>query len=109
MCGVLPSTSSSSTAAGPWIHPYASLEGNPFFPPGAEIKGHEFHHSRLVDADPGLCYTYEIVRGHGIDGRRDGILYKNTFATYNHIHAVANPEWAPRFVELAVKWRKGRR
>ncbi len=110
MCGVLPFDI--VVEHGPQGHGYTlmrSLEGNPFFPPGAEIKGHEFHHSRLVDADPGLCYTYEIVRGHGIDGRRDGILYKNTFATYNHIHAVANPEWAPRFVELAVKWRKGRR
>lgn len=109
MCGVLPFDV--VVERGPQGHGYTlmrSLEGNPFFPPGAEIKGHEFHHSRLTGIDPDLHYTYEVVRGHGIDGRRDGILYRNTFATYNHIHAVANPGWAPRFVELAAQWRKGR-
>ncbi len=107
MCGVLPF--SVVVEKGPQGHGYTlmrSLEGNPFFAPGAEVKGHEFHHSRLTAADPDLNFTYEVVRGHGIDGCRDGILYKNTFATYNHIHAVANPEWAPRFVALAAAWRR---
>ena len=108
MCGVLPFDV--IVEKRPQGHGYTlmrSLAGNPFFPPGAEVKGHEFHHSRLADADPSLCYAYEVLRGHGIDGRRDGLVYKNTFATYNHIHAVANPEWAPRFVALAAT-RDGR-
>lgn len=110
MCGVLPFDV--VVEKGPQGHGYTlmrSLEGNPFFAPGAEVKGHEFHHSRLVDADPDLRYTYEVIRGHGIDGRRDGILHKNTFATYNHIHAMANPDWAPRFVALAADWRSRRK
>lgn len=107
MCGVFPFAV--VVEKRPQGHGYTlmrSLEGNPYFAAGAEIKGHEFHHSHLTGADPGLRYTYEVVRGHGIDGRRDGLLYKNTFATYNHIHAVANPDWAPRFVELAANWRR---
>jgi cobyrinic acid a,c-diamide synthase len=110
MCGVLPF--SVVVEKGPQGHGYTlmrSLAGNPYFAPGAEVKGHEFHHSRLADADPGLRYTYEVVRGHGIDGRRDGILHKNTFATYNHIHAVANPEWATKFVALATQWRRAKK
>lgn len=107
MCGVLPFDV--VVEKSPQGHGYTlmrSLDGNPFFASGAEVKGHEFHHSRLVGADPGLRYTYEVVRGHGVDGRRDGILHKNTFATYNHIHAVANPEWAPRLVAMAAQWRR---
>ncbi len=107
MCGVFPFAVAVDKR--PQGHGYTlmrSLQGNPFFAAGAEIKGHEFHHSHLTGADPGLNYTYEVIRGHGIDGRRDGLLYKNTFATYNHIHAVANPGWAPKFVALAAGWRK---
>lgn len=78
-----------------------SLPGNPFFPPGTCIKGHEFHHSRVINADPKLRYTYEVLRGEGIGEKRDGVMCRNTFATYHHIHAIANPDWAPRFVAQA--------
>ncbi len=44
----------------------------------------------------------KMVRGKGIANGRDGLLYKNTFAGYNHIHALAVPGWAERFVEAAA-------
>jgi cobyrinic acid a,c-diamide synthase len=108
MCGVLSFTA--AVGKEPQGHGYTlmrSLAGNPFFVPGTEVKGHEFHHSRLLGIAPGVRYTYEVIRGHGVDGRRDGILYKNTFATYNHLHATANPGWAKRFVAMAAAWRSG--
>jgi cobyrinic acid a,c-diamide synthase len=107
MCGILPFDV--SVGGKPEGHGYTlmrSLPGNPFFPAGACVKGHEFHHSRVINAADGLPYTYEVLRGHGIDGRRDGVVYRNTFASYNHIHAVANPDWAPRFVALARTWQE---
>lgn len=107
MCGVLPLDVIVEDR--PQGHGYTSmraLAGNPFFPEGSWIKGHEFHHSRVINIGDGLRYTYEVVRGQGIDGKHDGLVYRNVFATYNHIHATANPDWAPRFVALADSFRR---
>ena len=78
-----------------------AMEGNPFFRPGAIIKGHEFHYSRLT-AYAALNTTFNVRRGHGIDGRTDGMAYKNTLAAYLHLHALAAPGWAGDFVNLAL-------
>jgi len=78
-----------------------AMEGNPFFRPGAVIKGHEFHYSRLT-CHATLNTTFNVRRGHGIDGRTDGIAHKNTLATYLHLHALSAPGWAGDFVNLAL-------
>ncbi|MEF2230162.1 MAG: cobyrinate a,c-diamide synthase [Pseudodesulfovibrio sp.] len=76
----------------------------PFHPLGASVLGHEFHYSVCVSGDsPDLVYAMVMNRGNGIGGGRDGLLYENTFAGYNHIHALAAPEWAQRFVAAAAR------
>lgn len=75
---------------------------NPFHPVGAEIRGHEFRYSRVLewrgsDAD----MAFEMKRGTGFANRRDGISYKNVFATYTHIHALGVPAWATAMVANA--------
>jgi cobyrinic acid a,c-diamide synthase len=47
-----------------------------------------------------LKYAYEVIRGHGLDGYNDGIVYKNTVASYVHLRDVENNRWARRFVEF---------
>jgi cobyrinic acid a,c-diamide synthase len=72
--------------------------------PGAApalLRAHEFHYSRLVDADPGLRHAYRVLRGHGIDGERDGIVLHNTLASYAHLRSVAGHDWPARFVAFA--------
>ena len=41
--------------------------------------------------------------GKGSHHQRDGIVYKNLFASYVHLHALGTPEWAHGFVSLASK------
>jgi cobyrinic acid a,c-diamide synthase len=65
-----------------------------------EVRGHEFHYSSLENVAPDLRYGYEVMRGHGIDGRRDGIVYRNVFACYGHLRDLDNNPWAARFVEF---------
>jgi cobyrinic acid a,c-diamide synthase len=84
------------------------IEQNPFFQAGLAIRGHEFHHSK-VSIKKGAKFAYQIRRGHGIDGKRDGILYKNMLATYTHLHALGTPSWAEAFVSLAARERKSKR
>jgi cobyrinic acid a,c-diamide synthase len=73
------------------------------------IRAHEFHHSRLVDIDPGLRYAYRVSRGHGIDGARDGIVHRNVLASYAHLRCAGGHNWAERFVAFArgVHARRG--
>lgn len=107
MCGVFPFDV--VVEKKPQGHGYTAMrvtEDNPFFPTGSIIKGHEFHHSKVVNCASDLVYGYQVQRGHGINGQQDGVLCRNTFATYNHIHALAHPEWAQRFVEHAVTWKQ---
>jgi cobyrinic acid a,c-diamide synthase len=64
---------------------------------GAEIAAHEFHHSSLVNLDPAVPFAYEVLRGAGVDGRHDGLVWRNVLAQYSHQrHTAANP-WAARF------------
>jgi cobyrinic acid a,c-diamide synthase len=81
---------------------------NPLFPTGLTLRGHEFHHSK-ISIKTGVRFAYRIGRGHGIDGKRDGVLYKNLFAAYTHLHALGTPSWAEAFVSLAAKEGKFRR
>jgi cobyrinic acid a,c-diamide synthase len=80
------------------------VSDNPFFAKGYILRGHEFHHSRLYNAE-GLNYAYRVQRGHGVDGQSDGITYKNVFASYTHIHAWGAPSWAHNFTKLAATRR----
>lgn len=63
-----------------------------------ELRVHEFHHSALENLAPGLDFAYRVTRGHGVDGRRDGIVYRNVLASYAHQRSVGGNLWARRFV-----------
>lgn len=80
------------TGAGPW--PLPNSAGQP-----GEIAGHEFHYSSLENLPAGLTYAFEVLRGFGIDGRHDGIVYKNMLAGYAHLRDVRGNRWAARFVD----------
>lgn len=80
--------------------------------PGASpplLRAHEFHYSRLVEVDPRLRYAYRVTRGHGLDGARDGIVFRNMLASYTHLRSVAGHDWPARFVAYARACRESAR
>jgi cobyrinic acid a,c-diamide synthase len=85
------------TAAHPW--PLAA---------NAEIRAHEFHYSSLEHLPPDLPYAYEVARGHGADGRRDGVVIGNVLASYTHLRSVGGNEWAQRFAAFVRRVRAAR-
>ena len=51
------------------------------------IKGHEFHYSKLSELATDTQYVYNMKRGTGIDaGMHDGIFVHNLMASYMHLH-----------------------
>ncbi len=78
------------------------IKENPLFPVGLTLRGHEFHHSSLSCLGD-LRFAYEVKSGQRVHHQLDGIVYKNLFASYVHLHALGTPEWAHGFVSLASK------
>jgi len=82
-----------------------NVEGqNPYYEVGSEIRGHEFHYSRVSRRDRRKSdLVFRMQRGAGIEKDRDGMVYKNVLATYTHVHALGTPGWAPALIRNAIK------
>ena len=51
------------------------------------IRGHEFHYSKIENIPQDSKYVYKLKRGSGIDGgKHDGVLIYNCIASYMHLH-----------------------
>jgi cobyrinic acid a,c-diamide synthase len=111
MAGVLPCEVEMTPK--PQGHGYAVAEvvgENPFFPVGQELKGHEFHNTRVISLDAGSeIYSYRVRRGSDFGGagrpRPDGLTLGNVLASYLHLHALAVPGWADGLVNAAREYR----
>ena len=82
---------------------------NPYYKIGSEIKGHEFHYSKVIKwrgTDKDLVFG--MKRGSGFLNKRDGVCYKNVLATYTHIHALGTPLWAEALVRNAMAYKNNR-
>ena len=75
------------TGLGPW-----SLNEN------KEFAAHEFHYSGLENLADNTRFAYKVLRGNGIDGENDGIVYNNLLACYTHLRHTTNTPWAEKFV-----------
>lgn len=111
MAGVLPVVFGFSKK--PQGHGYTVVtveQPNPYFKLGTELKGHEFHYSRVLKwrgTDKDLAFN--MKRGAGFINNRDGVCYKNVLATYTHIHALGTPSWAKAMVRNAVAYKKSKK
>jgi cobyrinic acid a,c-diamide synthase len=81
-----------TTADAPWL---TAAE-----PAGQTLRGHEFHYSSLENVAPDLKFAYKVLRGHGVDGARDGVVYRNVLASYAHLRTGAGSDWARVFVNF---------
>ncbi|MBW1780071.1 MAG: cobyrinate a,c-diamide synthase [Deltaproteobacteria bacterium] len=94
----------------PQGHGYTVLEvnaQNPYYAVGETVKGHEFHYSRPVfSSEEDLTFVFKVARGRGLDGVRDGVCRKNVLATYTHVHAAGNPNWAKGLFRTALGYQE---
>ena len=81
-----------STAAHPW--PNVAREAPQSY------RLHEFHYSRLMNLCDSSETVFEVNRGYGIDGEKDGYVCHNLLATYAHQRQVCDNPWVDRFVEF---------
>ncbi|MGW8323423.1 MAG: cobyrinate a,c-diamide synthase [Thermodesulfobacteriota bacterium] len=92
-------------------HGYVLLEetgDGPWPRRGVPLRGHEFHHSRIMGLDDGARFAFKTLRGSGAGGGRDGLISRNCIAAYTHLHADGAPFWAGDLVSFLLSCRKGR-
>jgi len=70
----------------------------------ASHQAHEFHYSSLDNFEPNNEFqtAYTMKRGHGINGKYDGIMYKNMLACYTHQRNVDSNPWVERFIQFIL-------
>ena len=94
----------------PQGHGYTVLETagkNPYYDVGETLRGHEFHYSKAVMEDSEKAKAvFKVLRGWGLDGKRDGLCRKNLLALYSHVHAVGNRLWGQALFRQALLFRK---
>ena len=78
----------------------APTGSHPWSKVAKQISAHEFHYSKLENIDPQTHYAYEVLRGVGVDNKRDGILIYNLLATYSHLRNVGSNHWVEQFVNF---------
>ena len=76
-----------------------ALKGCPFIKEGAILRGHEYRYSALVKNPPGVDKVFEARRPGSGESAREGFVYRNTLASYVHLHFASNPDFARGFVE----------
>lgn len=67
---------------------------------GTKVLAHEFHYARVDNLPTDTKYAYEVLRGHGIDGKHDGVMAYNMLAGFCHLRHTKALPWAQRFVEF---------
>lgn len=110
MVGAIPAdVQFQETPVGKGYSELQATDSNGWLTADSVIKGHEFHYSRLINIDPALSCGFKVVRGTGIDGKQDGILYQNVLASYTHLHAGVVKQWAGAFVNYVISKGKKKR
>ena len=103
MAGVFPATF--TVEQKPQGHGYMVVEvdrPNAFFDSGTVLRGHEFHYARVLSYERNEVKTaLSVKRGSGFDCGRDGLVYKNVFASFCHVHALGEKGWAAALVNAA--------
>lgn len=69
------------------------------------IRGHEFHYSKIENIHHDIKYSYYLEKGIGISEKKDGIIVYNTIASYTHLH-FSNSKLPMNFVLNCKKYSK---
>ncbi|MBI5116470.1 cobyrinate a,c-diamide synthase [Candidatus Poribacteria bacterium] len=107
MAGVFPVNF--SIGEKPQGHGYVVFETdgqNPFFSKGTVLRGHEFHYARVSGyRHEEVTTVFNVKRGYGFDSGRDGLVRKNVLASFCHIHALGEKNWARVMVDAASSYK----
>ncbi len=56
----------------------------------------------MITSESEIRFAFKVLRGHGLDGRRDGLCKNRLLASYTHVHAGGDPQWAKGLFDVAA-------
>ena len=77
-----------------------STSSNPVF--AGSVRGHEYHYSDVFPSSDAV-YGFDVRRGLGIAGKRDGLVVGNSIGSYMHQHALSERDWIGPAVETILR------
>jgi len=77
--------------------------GAAFFASGGRMRGHEFRYSEITEPPGDIGRSFRVRRSDGTRAE-EGFSFKNTLASYIHIHFASNPAFAKSFVRACAKF-----
>ena len=80
-------------------HPWGLQEKN--------IHAHEFHYSSVKKNNKTYKYALNVKRGYGINGIKDGLIYKNVLASFTHLRSTECFNWVKYFLDF-IERRNGK-
>lgn len=102
MVGLLPGISTMSARLTMGYRVVRALTDNWLWRAGEEMRGHEFHYSIWSERSDSVPHLYEFqphTPRHAT--QLEGASLGNVIASYTHLHFLANPVLAERFVQTA--------
>ena len=78
---------------------------SPPFKKISNLRGHEFHYSKIENVQGDAKFAYRMLRGNGVDGRRDGFRVYDCLASYMHLH-FSDSRLPQRLAKTFRKFRK---
>lgn len=77
--------------------------------PGQDIPAHEFHYSRFAQPLESTDFAYQVVRGQGLDGQRDGYRHRSLLAAYCHRRGSGKHGWIAPLLRQARQYAQQQR
>jgi len=97
MCGVIDAEATMTNELTLGYRRASATTANPVLPVGHEVRGHEFHYSRLSSPGDSL-----VLRGrNGV--HRAGYATPTLLASYLHLHLAGRPQVADHFVATCAR------
>lgn len=98
MVGLLPGQSVMADRVILGYRTVQAVHDGPLLPASATIRGHEFHYSRWEGQAGALPPAYRVLPRASEEAYVEGVQLRNLVASYIHLHWLARPEMAQRFV-----------
>ena len=103
MCGVIDADAIMN--ARPQGRGYTGFDQGPDHPWGlakSGLRAHEFHHARIDGLPRTTTYARSITRGHGLDGKNDGVVIHNLLAGFIHLRNCRSTPWVTGFLDFVA-------
>ena len=81
------------------------IENQSFLKNSRQIKGHEFHYSKVIPYNKDMKLIYKLKRGKGIIDGMDGLYDRNCVASYMHTHFIRS-NISKEFIDSCLKYSK---